>query len=108
MFVPVPREFHRSDDDCAAVSWQRGRKVLTVMLNCYGSPPTVRGGLCEPPGGTYSFPSFDDGWKWYCQDEEVLPSGIVTVEELARLLDTKPSLVRVALEGYTINISKRQ
>lgn len=81
MFIPVPYESHRSDDDCAAVSWRRGRKRLTLMLTCYGSPPIVRGGLAEPPGGVYHFSSFEEGWKWWCNDEVSLPVSPVVDEK---------------------------
>lgn len=73
MFVPIAVSY-ASDSDTAVVSWERDRKVVHLLLNCYGSPPKVRVGLRNPPGGSVDGLSLDEAWAWYCDDTQtVLP-----------------------------------
>lgn len=73
MFPPVAESF-RTDDDCAAVRWERGRKVLTIHLNCYGSTPQIRCGLRNPPGGIVDDLTLPEAWAWYCDyNQQGLP-----------------------------------
>lgn len=84
IFVPTPDEVVRTDDDCSAVTWRRGRKLFTLGLNCYGNVSYVRCALGSPPGGFIDIASFSHGWKWFCDDEvQKLPTyGPETVKSI--------------------------
>jgi hypothetical protein len=65
MFEPVAKSY-RTDDDCASVCWERGRKTVTIYLNCYGSEPQIRCGLRSPLGGVVDGLSLAEAWDWFC------------------------------------------
>ncbi len=73
MFSPLPTAT-RTDDDCAAITWRQGRRVLSVTINCYGTVSCVRCGLVEPPDGSVLVPAFEDGWRWLCEGGDALPA----------------------------------
>ena len=72
IYAPVPEECGPSDDDCAVAIWRRGRKVLVLHLNCYGTVE-ANVGLRNPPGGMTYTETFEDAFKWYASDDETLP-----------------------------------
>lgn len=74
MFTPIPTEFGRSDDDCAYVIWRRDHKSLILNLTCYGTISSIVCGLYDPSRGMIEVKSFELGWKWYCNDDDKLPS----------------------------------
>lgn len=74
MFAPIPFTSVRTDDDCAAVQWKRGRKNVVMNLDCYGGS-RVSVGLSDPPGGVVNMPSLESAWLWFCSPLEELPEG---------------------------------
>jgi hypothetical protein len=54
-----------ADMDICVMSWERGRKMVTVFLTAYGTA-VYRCGLCKPAGGVAAVATFSEAWKWFC------------------------------------------
>lgn len=74
MLENILPEAYRTDDDCSCLVWLKNRKMLSIHLNVYGSPPTIRCGLTSPPGGNIIINNFESGWAWFCDENEILPN----------------------------------
>jgi hypothetical protein len=72
IYPPIPEDVGRNDDDCAGLTWKRGRKMLVMQLSCYGTV-NIRVGLRNPAGGSVSMDSFEKAFEWWCSESEELP-----------------------------------
>lgn len=66
----MPTEVVKLDDDIGGLIWKGANKQLIVSFTKYGTVVA----RCGVAGGSQRVQSFEEGWKWFCSDQQTLPT----------------------------------